>query len=496
MRTIPKLRIVLMMFLLSNLACKNNSNSNENPKEEVNELPPNIVLIYVDDLGFGDLSSYGQKELKTPNIDKLAEEGMLFTQHYAGSTVCAPSRAALMTGKHTGHTSVRGNSPEGQLLENQETTIAELLKEKGYTSGIIGKWGIGNHPEPDDPSRNGFDHSYGYVNMWHAHNFYPEFLYRNGKKEMLKGNELDESYPYPDDMKEGTGVAKIKETYVLDKFQEDALSFIDKNQKNPFFLYYAINMPHANNEAGYYTGNGMEVPNYGSYKDKDWPEPEKGFAQMIHLIDQKVGEVEAKLKELGLSNNTIVVFASDNGPHNEGGHSVDFFDSNSIYRGAKRDLYEGGIRVPLIVKWPQKIKAGSTTNMPVATWDFLPTFADLTGIPEPVNIDGISFAPLLLGDTKNQQKHEYLYWEFYELGGRQAIRVGDYKLVKLNVRDPDTPVVSELYDIVSDPTESKNIKADFPDKVSELDSLMNVAHQEHRLLSLFSQEQDAETRFE
>ncbi len=489
------LKICIGVLFVFTTACKEKTNYKEGSSEKDKEVQPNVVLIYVDDMGYGDLSSYGQKQLRTPNIDKLAEDGMLFTQHYAGSTVCAPSRAALMTGKHTGHTSVRGNSPEGQLLEDQEITLAELLKNKGYKSAIIGKWGIGNDPEPTDPSRNGFDHSYGYINMWHAHNFYPEFLYRDGEKEMLKGNVTDDSYPYPEDMKEGTGVAKIKETYALDKFQEDALSFIEENKKTPFFLYYAINMPHANNEAGYYTGNGMEVPDYGEFKDKNWPEPEKGFAQMVHLIDQKVGEVEAKLKELGLSEETIVVFASDNGPHNEGGHSADFFDSNGIYRGAKRDLYEGGVRVPLIVKWPGKIKAGIRTNEPVATWDFLPTFADLTGAQKPKDIDGISFAPLLLGNSENQQEHDYLYWEFYELGGRQAIRVGDYKLIKLNVRDPQIPVVTELYNIASDPSETQNIEADFPNKVKELDSLMATAHQEHRLLSLFSQEQDAETRF-
>lgn len=472
----------------------------ENKKIEVSEVPqqnekPNIVFIYVDDLGYGDIGAYGQQTIKTPNIDKLALEGMLFTQHYAGSTVCAPSRASLLTGKHTGHTSVRGNSPEGQLLRDEEITISELLKTKGYKTGVIGKWGLGNDPLPSDPKRNGFDHAYGYVNMWHAHNFYPEFLYRNGEKEILEGNFTDMSYDYPTDMKEGTGVAKTKETYVLDKFQEDALSFIETNKADPFFLYYCINMPHANNEAGYFTGDGMEVPSYGNYENEEWPNPEKGFAQMMTLIDETVGEVENKLKSLGIADNTMIVFVSDNGPHNEGGHNADFFNSNGIYRGYKRDLYEGGIRVPLIIKWPGKIAPNSVANNPVATWDFLPTFADIISTDKPADIDGVSFLPTLLGDTTNQKEHEYLYWAFYELGGRQAIRVGDWKYVKLNVRDTSMKIIKELYNIKDDPSEEHNVISNNKEKAKELDTLLIKAHTEHELLSLFSNNTDAETRF-
>lgn len=487
------LKIYFLLLIFVFMGCKEEKKMSEANVAETKK--PNIVFIYVDDLGYGDLGCYGQEVLKTPNIDRLAAEGMLFTQHYAGSTVCAPSRAALLTGKHTGHTSVRGNSPEGQLLENDEITIAELLNNEGYKSGIIGKWGLGNHPEPDDPKRNGFDHAYGYVNMWHAHNFYPEFLYRNGKKEKLEGNVTDMSFDYDKGMKEGTGIAKVKETYVLDKFQEDALAFIETNQENPFFLYYCINMPHANNEAGYFTGDGMEVPSYGKYADKDWPDPEKGFAQMITLIDDTVGEVEAKLQELGIAENTMLVFVSDNGPHNEGGHDADFFESNGKYRGYKRDLYEGGIRVPLIVKWPRKIKPNSISEKPVATWDFLPTFAEMVEAQKPSDIDGISFLPTLLGNVEQQEEHQYLYWEFYELGGRQAIRVGDWKYIKLNVRDVSVPVVAELYNLADDPSEQNNLIASQKEKVAQLDSLMAKAHVEHELLSLFSNTKDAETRF-
>ena len=488
------IKCALVISLLT-VACKGDSKKETSENVEPNQ-KPNIVFILVDDMGYGDLSCYGQKTLNSPNIDKLASEGMLFTQHYAGSTVCAPSRASLLTGKHTGHTSVRGNSPEGQLLEDAEITIADLLNTQGYKSAVIGKWGVGNDPLPNDPARNGFEHAYGYVNMWHAHNFYPEFLYRNGVKEILQGNKTDWSYAYEEGMKEGTGVAKVKETYAIDKLQEDALKFISDNKQNPFFLYYCLNIPHANNEAGYFTGDGMEVPSYGEFADKDWPNPEKGFASTIRIIDNSVAEIEAKLQELGIAENTIVVFVSDNGPHNEGGHVSKYFDSNGIYRGDKRDLYEGGIRVPLIIKWPAKVKAGSVANNPVASWDFLSTFADIVGVQVPENTDGISFLPTLLGNASEQKQHEYLYWEFYELGGRQAIRVGDWKYIKLNVRGKSQKLVEELYNIKEDPSETKNVISQYPDKVKELGELIKSAHSEHNLISLFSTEGDAETRFE
>jgi arylsulfatase A-like enzyme len=484
--------LVLVFFIVVG---RGFSQTNRGEKLNENE-KPNIVFIYVDDLGYGDLSCFGQKTLKTPNIDKLASKGMIFTQHYAGSSVCAPSRASMLTGKHTGHTSVRGNSPEGQLLETNETTVADVLKSKGYVTGVVGKWGVGNDPLPDDPARNGFDHAYGYVNMWHAHNFFPEFLYRNGKKEVQTGNKTDWTYAYEKGMKEGAGVAKIKETYAIDKLRADALQFIEDNKKKPFFLYYCLNIPHTNNEAGYFTGDGMEVPNYREFANKEWPNPEKGFATTISIIDDCVAEIDEKLAKLGIADNTIVVFVSDNGPHNEGGHTSKFFDSNGIYRGDKRDLYEGGIRVPLIVKWPAKIKPATVSNTPVTTWDFLSTFADIVGAKQPKNVDGVSFLPTLVGKDSQQKAHKYLYWEFYELGGRQAIRVGDWKYIKLNVRDKSKAIVEELYNIVKDPSETKNVFSANPKKASELSNLMKTAHTEHHLISLFTpDEKEVETRF-
>lgn len=446
--------------------------------------PPNIIYILVDDLGYGDLSCYGQKILKTPNIDRLASEGMLFTQHYSGSTVCGPSRASLLTGKHTGHTSVRGNQPPGQLLSPEEVTIPEALKSAGYTTGIIGKWGVGHPPPPDDPAQNGFDHAYGYINMWHAHNFYPEFLYLNGKKKLLEGNRTNWELDYPKTMPEGAGVAKEKAIYTLDEFSTDALSFIEKHRDTTFFLYLALNAPHANNEAGRYLGDGMEVPSYGQYADKDWPNPEKGFAAMIDIIDGMVGKVMAKLKESGIAENTLVIFTSDNGPHQEGGHKADYFDSNGPLRGKKRDLYEGGIRMPMIACWPARITAGSRTDHVSAFWDILPTFCDIAETTIPEGIDGISFLPTLLGE-EGQDQHDYLYWEFYEAGGKQAIRKGDWKLVKLNLKDPERVIETELYQLSSDVSEIRNVAGKHLDKIEELEALLKQAHVPFEGISLY-----------
>ncbi|MEM9260723.1 MAG: arylsulfatase, partial [Bacteroidota bacterium] len=471
--------------------------------------PPNIVYIVVDDLGYGDLGCFGQEQLATPNIDRLAKEGMRFTQHYAGSTVCAPSRASLLTGKHPGHVSVRGNQPAPQLLKDQEITIAEALATVGYTSAIVGKWGVGHPPAPDDPRRNGFDHAYGYVNMWHAHNFYPEFLYENADKVPLAGNVTDLSYDFsqqhPDGVPEGAGIAKEKGTYVLGEFERQALSFIEANQESPFFLYLALNMPHTNNEAGYALGDGQEVPmlkmdgklvpDYGEYCTETWPNPEKGFATMITLLDQTVGLVDQKLRELGLSENTIVAFVSDNGPHQEGGHKVAFFDSNGPLRGSKRDLYEGGIRVPLIVKWPGSIPAGKTSNLQCAFWDVLPTLCEVAGAETPAGIDGISFLPTLLGQVDKQEKHPWLYWEFYEQGGKQALREGNWKYVKLAIRDPGKPIEEELYNLSSDLGETENVISSHPEVAARMDSIIRTEHTPIPGISLFSMERDAETAF-
>ncbi len=488
-----KFQLILVLILTTSIwACQG---VQEETKPEANiASKPNIIYILVDDMGYGDLGCYGQETLLTPNIDRLAKEGMLFTRHYAGSTVCGPSRASLLTGKHTGHTSVRGNAT-GQLLRDEEVTIAEALKGAGYVTGLVGKWGVGHPPPANDPFLNGFDQAYGYINMWHAHNFYPEFLYRDGEQEKIEGNVTDWSYDYRDDMPEGTGIAKEKAQHTHPLFENDALEFIETNKDTTFFLYLALNIPHTNNEAGYFLGDGMEVPDYGPHAEKDWPNPEKGFAAMIDLIDASVGHIVAKLQELKLDEQTLVVFTSDNGPHQEGGHKADFFDSNGQLRGTKRDLYEGGIRVPTIARWPDKIKAGTTTDHISAFWDILPTFCAIAEVQPPSGIDGLSFLPTLLGDEANQEQHPYLYWEFYEQGGKQGVVQGDWKLVKLNLRDPNQEVSIELFNLREDIGETTNLAAKHPEKVAELEGYLKDAHQPYPGISLFDNNVNAEVKF-
>jgi len=427
---------------------------------------PNIIFILTDDLGYGDLGCYGQKQIKTPNIDHMAAEGMKFTQHYAGSTVCAPSRCVLMTGLHTGHARVRGNSRV--LLKGEDVTVAEVLKRAGYTTGVIGKWGVGHPPPPGDPKRNGFDYFFGYLDMVHAHNYYPEFLWRNSEKVFLKGNQLAE--PYNGEQ----GWSFRQGTYSHDLFTEEALAFVDRSRENPFFLYLAYTIPHANNQAQRRIGDGMEVPDYGIYKDKDWSDQTKGYAAMITRMDRDIGRLFKKLDRLGIDDNTIVMFSSDNGPHDEGGVDLDFFNSNGPIRGMKRDLYEGGIRMPLIARWPGKIKAGSISDHVSAFWDFLPTAAALAGLKPPKNIDGISMLPTLLGNPQRQKKHEYLYWEFHERGGKQALRWGRWKAVRLKWhKNPKGPL--ELYDLENDPAESVNIAKGHPDIVAKMEKFLEMA---------------------
>lgn len=439
------------------------ANAEENAK---NDRRPNIVLILADDLGYGDLSCFGQSTLQTPNLDRMAAEGLRFTQHYAGSTVCAPSRCSLLTGLHTGHSRIRGNAM-GSVLTDTDVTIAQLLKQAGYATGCVGKWGVGAPPPLNDPELRGFDHFYGYISMWHAHNFYPEFIIRNGQQVPLR-NEVPENEKWTD----GRGVATKRVDYVPHLVTREALHFIQQNKDRPFFLYFAMNVPHANNEAG---KNGMEVPDWGEFASREWPNPEKGFAAMIRNIDTDVGRVLEKLNSLDLEDNTLVLFTSDNGPHQEGGHKADQFDSNGPLRGIKRDVYDGGVRVPMIARWPGKVPAGETSNHISAFWDLLPTFCELAGLEPPQNTDGISIVPTLLGQTDRQKQHEYLYWEFYEKGGRVAVRLGDYKGVRMNVlKNPNAPM--ELYKVTDDLEEQQDVAAEHPQLVARIEKIMKEAH--------------------
>jgi len=421
---------------------------------------PNIIFILADDLGYGDLGCFGQKNIKTPNIDRLAAEGMRFTDHYAGSTVCAPSRCCLMTGLHTGHALVRGNA--NVPLRPSDVTVAELLKQAGYTTGIIGKWGLGEADSTGIPNRQGFDFWFGYLNQRHAHNYYPEYLWRNEQKYQLR-NEVNHIIGGRDRTPGGVSTKRVD--------YEEALRFVEKNKDNTFFLYLPFTIPHANNEAG---NKGMEVPSYGQYADKDWPEPQKGHAAMITRLDGDIGRLMAKIKTLGLDENTFVFFSSDNGPHKEGGADPAFSKSSGPLRGYKRALYEGGIRVPTIARWPGKIKAGSVTNLISAFWDFLPTCCDLVGISTPDGIDGISMLPTLLGQSSKQKKHEYLYWEFHEQGKRQAVRMGDWKGIRQNVaKNPNGPV--ELYYLKNDIGEQNNVANQHRNIVARIEDIMKSA---------------------
>ena len=431
---------------------------------------PNIILILADDLGYGDLSCFGQKKLKTPRLDTMASEGMRFTQFYAGCTVCAPSRSVLMTGRHMGRTVVRGNSAQPIIVRPGQATLGSVLKGTGYKTACIGKWGVGTPDNFTNPNDVGFNHFFGYINMWHAHNFYPEFLIRNGKVVKLK-NEVAQkwkSFQDPTNPMSGRGVAVKRLEYAPDLFIEDSLAFIRQNQKHPFFLYFAMNVPHANNEAG---NKGMEVPDLGEFAKKNWPEPEKGFGAMIRNIDRDTGRILDLLKELKIAENTLVLFTSDNGPHQEGGHKADYFDSNGPYRGIKRDLTEGGIRVPTIAWWPGTIQAGGADAAPWYFGDLMATASELAGAKAPAGIDSESFVDVLHG--KKKVRKSPLYWEFYERGSAQAVRFGKWKAI----RQPMFTGEVQLYDLSNDPAEARDQAKEKPQLVKQAVSLMEKMHE-------------------
>jgi len=430
--------------------------------------PPNIVLILADDLGYGDLGCYGQKKIQTPNLDRLAAEGIRFTQAYAGSTVCAPSRCALMTGLHTGHCRTRGNGGGGSPRSNvplrpDDVCVAQLLKKAGYSTALIGKWGLGEEGSTGLPTKKGFDLFFGYLNQHHAHNYYPDFVWRGEKKVVL---------PNPQSKVENVA-AKFVE-YVPDLCLKEGLAFLAANKAKPFFLYYATTVPHANNEKTRASGEGNEVPTDEPYSKENWPQAEKNKAAMITRLDADVGKLLAKIKELGLEKDTIVIFSSDNGPHQEGGNKVEFFASSGPYRGFKRSMTDGGIRVPAIVRWPGVTKPGTVSDHVWAFWDFLPTACELAGIESPQGLDGLSLAPALTGKGK-QQTHEFLYWEFHEGGFKQAVRHGNWKALRLAPRQP-----LELYDVVRDPAEKTNVAKDHPEVIARIEDYLKIARTESK----------------
>ena len=424
---------------------------------------PNIIYILLDDAGYGDLSCYGQTKFLTPNIDRLASEGMKFTNHYSGSTVCAPTRSVIMSGLHTGHTPSRGNreiKPVGQFPIPATTfTIAEALKKAGYATGAFGKWGLGNPGSEGDPIHQGFDRFFGYNCQRNAHTYYPTWLFDDLRKIELDGK-----------------------TYAHDLIMDKAVEWIDRQHENPFFCFLPVTIPHA----------AMHVPEkYAAPFREKFPEfenkvgrygnnkpfaknPAAQFAGMMTALDVGIGRVLKSLKKHQIDQNTIVLLSSDNGPHKEGGHMPNYFNSNGGLRGFKRDLYEGGIRCPLLVRWPGKVEAGSTSNHISAHWDLFPTFCELAGTNPPEGLDGISFLPTLLG--KEQEKHEHLYWEFYEGGGKRAVRIGKWKAVQnqVNRKGKDAPI--EIYDLESDRAETSDLAAHNSELIARIQKIFEQSH--------------------
>ncbi|HBE71878.1 MAG TPA: N-acetylgalactosamine-6-sulfatase [Planctomycetaceae bacterium] len=444
-----RLNIVLAVLIAVTLASQRELFSQETA-EEGRAGKPNMIYIMADDLGYGDLGCYGQERILTPNIDLLAKEGMRLTSYYAPCTVCRPSRLGLWTGMHMGHTAINSNAK--YIFQPEDVTVAELLREVGYRTGGVGKWAMGGVDTPGRPTANGFDFWMGYLDQSEAHNYYPTHLWKREDKYPLAGNVIGD---YPN----GRGrVASKRVTYSHDVMTNQALDFIRDNHQQPFLLHIHWTIPHANNEGGRVTGNGMEVPTLGVYANRDWPEPEKGHAAMITRMDGDVGRLLSLLRELQIDEKTLIIFTSDNGPHQEGGHKHEYFDSNGPLRGYKRDLYEGGIRAPTIARWPGKIEPGTESDEPLAGYDWLPTACELAGAETPEGIDGVSFVPTLMG--AQQPSHEYLFWRY---GEKTAVRLGDWKAVQLT---SDGPL--ELYNLTDDIGEQNNVAEQNPDIIERV----------------------------
>jgi len=438
------------------------------------EAKPNVIFIYLADLGYGDLGCFGQKKIATPKLDQMAGDGIKLTSFYAGCTVCRPSRLVLWTGRHLGHQPINDNKP--YTMKPSDHTIAELMKEQGYTTGGVGKWAMGTPGSGGEPIYHGFDFWCGYLEQSDAHNYYPPHIWRcegdKVEKLPLEGNVLMEDEPNARGR-----VAKLdaRKTYSHDVMTREAFDFVRRNAEKPFLLHIHWTIPHTNNEGGRVTGDGQEVPDYGQYADKDWPNPEKGFAAMITRMDGDVGKLRDLLKELKIEDNTLLIFTSDNGPHNEGGHKHDFFDSNGPLRGFKRTVYEGGIRVPFIAVWPGQIPAGTESGITFNAYDVMATYADLTKAKQvPLN-DGLSFLPTLLGkqqkvvvdNRKPDPKQRISYSSFAKM---EAARLEQFKAVR---QAPDKPI--ELYNLQEDIGETTNIAADHPTIVQVLGNFMKEA---------------------
>lgn len=435
---------------------------------------PNLIWIMADDLGYGELGCYGQKTIQTPCIDRMAKEGLRFVQYYAGATVCAPSRSVLMTGQHHGHTRVRGNAgqgnPKAQALRDSDITVAEVLKDAGYRTALIGKWGLGDvgAAESGLPRKQGFDSFFGYLSQHHAHNHFPDFLWRNEERVSLP-NDLT---PVGDT---GAGYAKMPQEYADDLFADEAIQFVNENKDRPFFLYWSRVIPHANNERTRLLGDGTEVPDQGVYADKPWPTQDRGQAAMVSRMDSYVGRMLDELRKLDLDENTLVIFTSDNGPHNEAKHDLTRFQPSGRLSGIKRSMTDGGIRVPFVAWWPGHIAADSETKHVAYAGDWMATAVELAGAKMPSQCDSISFVPTLSGQADRQAQHEFLYWEFHEKGFHQAaLYQGRWKGMRLG--SPSAPL--RVFDLQTDIGEQHDLADSRPEIAAKLGDYLKTARSE------------------
>ena len=491
----------LCIFILN---CKTEKNSQYRYNIGKTDIKPNIIYILADDLGYGELGAYGQKIIETPNIDALAKNGMLFTNHYTGAPVCAPARCVLMTGQHTGHAHVRGNDEwkargkvwdyeamfnnpflEGQRpLPDSMITVAEILQENGYKTGAVGKWGLGAPTTEGVPNKQGFDFFYGYNCQRQAHTYYPMHLWKNEERDLLDNKMVAPHSNLIKDADPNNSASYADfnlNEYAADNMHVEALNFMEENKSNPFFLYYASPVPHLPLQApkkwvDYYRKKlGTEEPyTTGSYFPCQYPRAT--YAGMISYLDEQVGELISKLKEMGVYKNTLVIFTSDNGPTYTGGADTEFFESAAPFITAKGrgkgSVYEGGIRVPMIAAWPEKINAGSRSDHISAFYDFLPTVCDLVKTDIPENVDGLSFLPTLI--NTEQKKHHYLYWEFPEYNGQQALRMDNWKAVRRDLKDGNLNI--ELYDLEKDIQEQNNIAEMHPELINKIEAIFKAEH--------------------
>ncbi|MEX6687075.1 arylsulfatase [Danxiaibacter flavus] len=482
---------------------------------------PNIIYILADDLGYGDIGAMGQTKIETPNIDALAKKGMLFTQYYA-DPVCAPSRYLLMTGKHSGHAYIRGNDEWAQrgpvwdykameanpFLEGQRPipdstiTIAEMCKQAGYTTGIVGKWGLGAPMTDGLPNRQGFDYFYGFICQREDHTYYPGHLWENESRVALNNNAEDPNVKFPADLDslDEKNYAKYQQRdYASDFLISAALRFIDKNKSAPFFLYYASPLPHVSLQAPqkwvdyYHRKFGDEKPfTGGSYFPCRYPRAT--YAAMVSALDEEIGKLVSKLKALNLYDNTIIVFTSDNGPSYNGGTDSPWFNSGGPFKSeqgwGKGYVHEGGIREPFIITWPGKIKTESKTDHIAANWDFMPTLCDIIGVSAPKQIDGISYLPTLIGQNAKQQKHPFLYWEFPESGGQQAVRIDNWKGIRMNIHKGNLKI--QLFDLSSDIQEQHDVASEHPDIIKKMEQIMKDEHSKPEVSTFLMKALDGE----